>query len=265
MIWVFLLAVGIVTLSGCSSKQEEVNKEHATALSNEKSKNVGQKSTELSQKKSLTPGILTAKIVDQHGQRFVGNTFGDSYRLVDALGELASQMKVDNYNSNVPVQITSIKPLAPGTYKLFLPAQEISNKGHELESPWNCHCYPITKEFTMPAEGLDLGEVVITRFAKVTIDKIVNEVGTEIPARYKYLEVKINDPDVAKSIPNFFATGDFSYHKGVGESNYLPSGSYKIEVHAESENYSPETIAFKVKDNEDVNLGKVVLKRKDNK
>jgi len=270
---VAVLAVG--TLSGCSGTSNKENGEVGAVNS------VSDKSappTEKEVKKPIqqrTPGVLTATIVDQHGQPFSGsgNIGGDNYLVVDALGEIASKIKKTAGGDGTSVQISTVKPLVPGTYKLLLPSVG-EGSGKKLAWSWDCRCYPVSKEFTMPSDGLDLGEIAITRFAKVTIDGVFNEVGTELEGgSYKYIDVQISDQVIAKESPNFldrYRSGDpfkgTLPHNTVGFGGKLPSGTYTIEVydgtHDGLKEYLAKRITFEIKNNEDINLGKIVLQKK---
>jgi hypothetical protein len=202
-----------------------------------------------SSKSAATPGYLTATIVDQHGKPYYIKGVSVDIEFIDAVGEYAVSAVQGNDG-----KIKNWKPLVPGKYKLVLPADGLIPTKGVLDSGWDCNCYPkISNEFTLPAGGIDVGKIEVRRFAKISYDMgekktgIFNEAGTEIYGNFKLVDWKINDADLAK--------GRGWYQR----FSNLPSGTYTLEASAQG--YETKKIPFEIKNDEDVNLGKIVLKK----
>lgn len=215
-------------------------------------------------------GTIVGQIVDQYGvpldfynfQKrtttlfYVRDSAVIDVVIVDALGDYVSGGAFIESKTlkNIEGEVLTTQRLSPGKYTFLIPGKANMTQPR----PWDCLCFPIKKEVVMPEEGgIDLGDIEVTRFAKVTFDGVYNEVGTQINGiRAEYRDVQVTDPSANRLYWNTFHGSSMD---GASWTDSLPPGTYTLEVTGTT--YAPKLVTFEVAD-KDIDMGKIVLQKK---
>jgi len=139
-----------------------------------------------------------------------------------------------------------------------------------MKKTQRCGYFPIILDIELSEQGIDLGNIELVKFAKISFQGFVNEVGTTIPTiRYRYTDTQLGDVSLQDD-PNTRSTLNSNWESPVAYTNdglvtikggSLPPGTYTIEVKDYAEKFESKTITFEVT-NKDVDLGKIILKKK---
>lgn len=206
----------------------------------------------------LIAGKITAYVTDQYGNPCGGTSGMTCYisagAIYDALGERAGGASIQNG------QLESSKTFPAGTYTLVV--------GETLYKRT-----PVVKEFALPAEGVNLGTLIVPRWGSVTLT-VTNEVGTPLVntqslLHWRLTKCEITDAFVKEEDENRYpknapSTCAWLSNHSVGglvlgeQVGVYPAGNYTLELSASG--YEPVEKSFTV-NNKDVNLGTVVLKK----
>lgn len=206
-------------------------------------------------KLQLVPGKITARVVDQFGKFFERDNISDCGRfsILDALGDVAAYASCKT-NGRLEIYSGPKEGLLPGNYTLAYSGTLI------YVTP------PADKSFSLPNEGIDLGNIQITRWSKVDFN-LTNELGTPLAdmMHLEFIECNILNKVLQKSSDYESSRGAFGVCTRYGGAydyslGWLPAGKYRVKISMYG--YLPVEQSLEVKESDKaINLGNIALKK----